>query len=346
MSTWRWLGINDASLDDINIAKGSRLEPTVTYTEGVGLNEAFDIEQTSITMGMDKKLDFVREHCNSRLTVSIPAGMKLEKPVIIEYKLNDINNSLAEGLHIDAGKNSSATVVVRYTAEGSAKHFHGGFTYIDVEAGAELKLIKVQSLPGRDTHVDAVDGIIAEGGKADVILCELGSANGFADCNIRLVGKGSNAEVNGLYLGDKRKKLDLNYRIVFMGRETEGAISVKGALSGEARKTLKSTIDFVRGSKGAKGREDETVLALSDKVVNVSSPLLLCGEDDVEGEHATSTGKPDAAKLYYLMSRGFSERDAKKLLVEASFTPILGRIDMPELENEVKAYIQEVINGE
>ena len=49
-------------------------------------------------------------------------------------------------------------------------------------------------------------------------------------------------------------------------------------------------------------------------------------EDDVSGQHAASAGKIDENQLFYLMTRGFSETEAKKLIIEAAIRPIIDRI--------------------
>ncbi len=74
---------------------------------------------------------------------------------------------------------------------------------------------------------------------------------------------------------------------------------------------------------------------------NISTPLLLCGEDDVEGAHAVSTGKIDEDILFYLMTRGLSEVEAKKVVVEASFAPVFEKIEDGALREQIASYVKE-----
>ena len=55
-------------------------------------------------------------------------------------------------------------------------------------------------------------------------------------------------------------------------------------------------------------------------------PLLLCKEDDVEGNHASSAGQIDKDMLYYLMSRGFSEKGAQLIIVESNIRPVIDEL--------------------
>ena len=81
------------------------------------------------------------------------------------------------------------------------------------------------------------------------------------------------------------------------------------------------------------------MLLLDKGVKSDAVPLLLCREDDVQGNHAASAGQVDETQLFYLMSRGFSYSEALKLLVEASFRPVLERIPNTRLREAIDAEI-------
>ena len=68
-------------------------------------------------------------------------------------------------------------------------------------------------------------------------------------------------------------------------------------------------------------------------------------EGDVDGHHAVSIGKMDEEKLFYLMSRGLDDRAAQQLIVEASFEPVLARIENDELRAEIAHYLERRLLG-
>lgn len=87
-------------------------------------------------------------------------------------------------------------------------------------------------------------------------------------------------------------------------------------------------------------RELEEIVLLSPGCAEPSAPLMLSGEDDVDGHHAVSVGKMNEEKLFYLMSRGLSLREAEKLVIEASFQPALQRIADAALKEQISEYIR------
>lgn len=140
---------------------------------------------------------------------------------------------------------------------------------------------------------------------------------------------------NSIYIGKEDEVLDLNYYIGFNNKNTKGSINVEGVLLDNARKSFKGTIDFYEGSKGSSGDELENVVLLSDNAISRSLPMLLCHEEDVSGSHSVSKGKIDEDKLFYLMSRGLSEKDSKKMIILSNFNKILDNIIDINLKNEL-----------
>ena len=95
-------------------------------------------------------------------------------------------------------------------------------------------------------------------------------------------------------------------------------------------------MDFRRGAKRGVGHESEDVLLFSPTARNRTAPLILCGEEEVEGQHAASIGRLDEEKLYYLRSRGLSEAQARRLMVDARFAPAIEKIPLEALREEVR----------
>ena len=132
----------------------------------------------------------------------------------------------------------------------------------------------------------------------------------------------------------------MNYNYINTNTNSITNIDTVGVLKDKATKNFRGTIDFISGSSKSTGKESENCILLSDEAISRSVPLLLCGEEDVIGAHAVSTGKIDDNKIFYLESRGLSKEDAKKLLILSSFNKIIERINNKELEEEIISYIE------
>lgn len=187
---------------------------------------------------------------------------------------------------------------------------------------------------------------VGNSARVELAAIDLGRGNFSADIEINLDGDESTAEINSVYLGDDKRRLDFNYVIRQRGLRTNAVMNVRGALNGECNKIFRGTLDFQRGAKGSIGRELEEVIILSDTVRNRSVPLMLSNEDDVDGHHAVSVGRLDDEKIFYLMSRGLDKFEAEKLIIEAAFNPVLEKISDESLRAEIFDELQRRLSYE
>ena len=141
--------------------------------------------------------------------------------------------------------------------------------------------------------------------------------------------------MNTIYLGTQNQVFDLNYIAELRGKNSNINIDVQGALKETAKKHFKGTIDFKKGAKKAKGNENEYCMLLSDTAKSIALPMLLCSEEDVEGNHSSSAGKIGEKELFYIMSRGFELKEALKLMVRARFNNVLENIKNQILKEQI-----------
>ena len=150
-------------------------------------------------------------------------------------------------------------------------------------------------------------------------------------------------EFNSIYLGKENDRLDMNYYIGINNKHSKGCINTYGSLYDDSYKTFRGTIDFLEGSSKSIGEEIEKCILLSDTATSKSLPMLLCHEEDVVGTHGVSTGKIDENKIFYLMSRGLSEKEAKRLLINANYNLVIDKIPDENTRNLIRKTIDERI---
>lgn len=349
--TWRWLKVNDIKLDSFTMPRVGEYDHDAIISEGHGnvivkqnlanvelLNNLVDKD---VSYGVSKELvDFAEKHYNSALAIHAPRREKLDKPIRIEYMMGKDNPSLIDNNIIVAEEDSEITVIIEYKTEEDYEVFHNGVTKIYAKDGAKVNLIKVQNINDKSKHFDSNVGFLGYGAVVNYISVEMGGSVSVTNYVNNLDEPTSEAYLKSIYLGDKDRVIDLSYQMNHKGRRTVSDIETRGVLKDKAKKTFRGTLDFKKGSSRAKGSEEETVILLDPTVKSDAIPLLLCDEDDVEGNHAASAGKIDEDKLFYLMSRGFSEKEAKKLIVEATFRPIIDQIPEEALREAIDREIQ------
>ena len=134
----------------------------------------------------------------------------------------------------------------------------------------------------------------------------------------------------------------MNYVAEHIGKKTVSSMNAGGVLRDKAHKLFRGTIDFPLGSSGAKGDENEDVLILGEDVINQTVPLILCAEENVEGTHGASIGRPSDDVLFYLASRGLDEEEACNLMARAKLDALCSKIGDEELETLAKSCLEDV----
>ena len=353
VNTWNWLGVNETTLKtEFPVVQPYSKEPVKSKNSNEVTLADINSKKTEIQF-LNKKIaagvstsmtNFVDNNHNNGYFIEIPADKKILEPIIIEYELDEKDSVLLDEHFILAHANSEVTVVIYYSSADSHSGFHSGVTRVFAEQGASVQVIKVQMLSDTTTHVDAVGALAGDQAKVQFTLLELGASQAISSCKTNLTGDDSQGVIRSLYFGDQQRILDINYVATHQGRTSLSEIEARGVLMDHSQKIFRGTLDFIKGSSGSKGKEAEYTVLLDPTVRNRSVPLMLSGEDDVDGHHAVSIGKIDENKLFYLMSRGISEVDAKKMTIEADFLPILETIPLPELKNVVLTYIRRRLN--
>ena len=306
----------------------------VTLSAGVGESES---EFTAFAeSGMGAETDaFVLENATVRHALTVAEHTAVAEPAVFEFTLDAAHPNALSVLDVDAKAGSDVTLV--QVLRGDARNgVAANLVRIRAAEGAHVKLVQVQLLGGQARRWDAV--AVEEGPSARVeqVRVELGGS--VSACGTRALLDHAKAEydLDAVYFGGGEAVLDYNDVSVHMAKDTLCEMHTAGVLTGHASKILRGTIDFRRGAKRGVGHESEDVLLFSPEARNRTAPLILCGEEEVEGQHAASIGRLDEEKLYYLRSRGLTEAQARRLMVDARFAPALDKIPLEALRTEVQ----------
>ena len=270
--------------------------------------------------------------------LNIKTSRKGEKVTII-YTFTDEETILVNNIEINTYKDADITIV--YKSKTDKPCFHNSVIRLNTSPEDKVNVNIVNMLNNNSMHFESMESSLEDNTNLKYTIIDLGgkvsATNYFAD----IIGKEAKNDLKTIYLGIENQIKDINYIAHLKGEKTEGYIDVQGVLNDEAKKNFKGTLDFKRGCKGAKGDENEFCMLLSPKAKSIALPMLLCTEDDVEGNHSTASGKVDEKSLFYIMSRGLNEKEAVKLIVRARFNKILERIKDEEL---LKDIIHEIDN--
>ena len=292
-----------------------------------------------IECGMGQEVtDYVESQAFKSDFYNVPARTKREEPIVVAVSAAQ-NQCANTGIIVREG--AEATVVIAAfagdvdgdaptgsDANDDALPTSAALTRIVVEAGAKLHLIEMLGVNEGQQHLESVGLEIHQDAVVDVKQYALGGSTIGLGLTANLVGAQARLDLNNRYHATHEETLDINHLVRMRGTSTRALLTESGVLNEAAKKTLRATIDLVRGAKDAQGNEIETVMILGDDVVNKTMPAILCDEDDVAGNHGATIGSVSPEQLDYLAARGLSRQAAEQLFIRALFEDAI--INAPE----------------
>ena len=294
-----------------------------------------EVSNLPLTYGNGKILEELNyETANSK--IRIQTSSKKEN-IKIRYNFDDNNVNLINQIEIVA--NGDTNVIIEYKSQTVQKCLHNGIIRTIANENAKLNVTVVNLLNEESDNFEAIENKLEKNSKVNYTIIDIGGKTSVSNYYSNVIGENADNDLKSIYLGIGEQRKDINYIAELRGTKTNIDIDVQGALKDSAKKNFKGTIDFKKGSKKAKGNENEYCVLLSDKAKSIALPMLLCTEEDVEGNHSTASGKVDEKQLFYIMTRGISYKEAVKLIVKSKFNKIIERISDEDLKEEVLSEI-------
>ena len=340
--TWNWLRMNETQLEKIEVptAGGVKvsLPEKITTVENEG-SQPWNADFAGIPSGMGEDMDGLLTAAGVKAKqYEVPADVTEVQPLLLDYAY--AQNSLQAGaVAVKAGKNSVITVIEDFASPREASGQAAVSTRLHLEEGAKIRLIQIQRLGNGFTFMNDIGALCEEKASLEVIQLILGGKNTYLGCKTTLQGRESSLNADTAYIVGGDGRLDMNYVAVHEGKKTQSNMQAGGVLRDHAFKLYRGTIDFKWGAKGAVGNEKEDVLLLSNDVVNQTIPLILCAEEDVEGNHGATIGKLDDELLFYLESRCMNREQIYEMMAIAKGDAVCRKIPDAATRAKVQEFL-------
>ena len=261
---------------------------------------------------------YLRYAAGKRIVIKADAGKTVDAQVVVEAAAETLSVAA-----IDVVADTDSTVnlsIVVDSPEGAAPSdkvaisgMAGSTVRVFADDRSTVKIARVQTLDENFADIDDMGLFASDDARIEVSQTILGAQSANTGLATDLRGAGARLEIDTRYLGRNTQKRDFNYSVRHHGQKTESDLKANGVLADSCEKTLRGTIDLIRGAKGAQGSENETVLLVDEGVRNKTVPVILCNEDDVAGNHGATIGHIRSEQLFYLASRGLSQQVAERM---------------------------------
>jgi Fe-S cluster assembly scaffold protein SufB len=154
--------------------------------------------------------------------------------------------------------------------------------------------------------------------------------------NVILKKQGVSAEIIGMYVMGDGKDISLETISTHKAPNTSCMTNIKGVLLDNSKSNYIGKIIIEKSAQQTTSYLDDSVLVLGENTKNESQPILEIEADDVKASHGATTGRIDKEQIYYLTSRGLSQKEAENLIAGGFFESTLSKIYDEDVRNEIK----------
>jgi Fe-S cluster assembly protein SufD len=296
----------------------------------------------------DKLAQLTRAAWNEGLVVHVPAGVRLERPIVLRWAVGEGGRALLTRTLVDLGEGASAEIVEelgasrRAAQRGEAQALFTGTLEVHLATGAELRVASIQDLAEGTVAFQHRQAEIGDGASLHWALAQLGSRLVRSRVDNRLVGNRSSVEQVEIVFGAQDQLFDLTSYTRHIGRDTTGNLLSKAALLDATRSYMKGLIIIEPTAVGTDSFLGEFGMNLSKQARAVAIPSLEIDQPDCRrAAHSSSVGPIDESQLFYLESRGIPAAEARKMIVLGFLEPVVARVPLEAARERLRELLAE-----
>ncbi|HYF23180.1 MAG TPA: Fe-S cluster assembly protein SufD [Caulobacteraceae bacterium] len=198
---------------------------------------------------------------------------------------------------------------------------------VAVEPGARLERIVLLDEPEDALSFSAAEVRLGAGASFRQTVLASGARLQRHETRVAHPGEGASVTLDGVYALDGARHADLTTVVDHQGVGGVTSQLTKGVVRDTARGVFQGRIVVAPGADGTDARMGHHALILSDRAEVDAKPELEIYADDVSCAHGNTIGALDEQALFYAMSRGLPETDARALLTHAFLGEVIDRIE-------------------
>jgi Fe-S cluster assembly protein SufD len=274
--------------------------------------------------------------------IHLPAGMQLERPIqlIFVSGVGGRATLSAPRILVVAEAGSKATIVEQHVGAGGAS-LSCPVSEIVLAEDAAIEHITVQEEYPTASQLAVRHLQLAKYSRYSGQAISLGGALARTDIGVVLAGEGSEASLDGLYLGDGEQQTDFHLTVRHASPHCSSHQLYKGILGGRAKAVFNGRIIVDQDAQKTDAKQSNRNLLISDNALVNSNPQLEILADDVRCTHGSTIGRLDDEAIFYLRSRGIDEGAAERILTLAFADEILDRIPLADLRDRLEKVVAE-----
>lgn len=311
-------GVRLATLSDLDSGRSA-----AHGSASAVLKAARELLEESLTEADNRLILWQIALLDDAAVLYVPRSVRIDAPFVLDFDVDGDEVVVSQQIVVVAEEDSSSHVVKRVTSAAAGETLVLDGEQLSVGANSGLRFTTVQSLNDESLVFHHGSGSIHRDGRLHRTEAQLGSDFAKTRFATRLVGKGADAALNGIYFTTDENHMDIRTVQAHEAARTSSRAYYRCAVQGESHGIYQGLISVAAEAPGTDAYLTSKNLILSEESRADSIPSLNIATDDVRCSHGSTTGKIDEGQIFYLRTRGYTEEEARLTLIEGYFEDLI-----------------------
>ncbi len=279
--------------------------------------------------------------------VYVPEGVEVDFPLQSYFRLNAKGAGQFEHTLIIVEKNAKLHFIEGCSApKYSVQNLHAGAVELFVKEGATLRYSTIENWSRNMYNLNTKRAQVEKNGKIEWVSGSFGSRVSMLYPMSILKGEGASSEFTGITFASTGQYLDTGTKVVHAASNTSSIVNSKSISKDGGHAFYRGLLKVAPGVSGVKSVVNCESLMLDNRSKSDTVPIIDIQSDLVDIGHEAKIGRISDETIFYLMSRGISEADAKAMIVRGFVEPITKELPLEyavELNNLINLELEGTI---
>ena len=255
--------------------------------------------------------------------VYVPKGVKVDIPLQSYFRLNSPESGQFEHTLIIVDQGASLHFIEGCSAPKYNKvNLHAGCVELYVKDNAYLRYSTIENWSKNMMNLNTKKAIVGKNAQIDWVTGSFGSKVSMLYPMSVLNGEGAKTEYTGITFAGKGQNLDTGFKVVHNAPNTSSVVNSKSLSKNGGACTYRALVRIMENATNSKCSVSCESLMLDDNSRSDTIPVNDIRNDEIEFSHEAKIGKISDKAIFYLMSRGLSEDDARAMIVRGFAYPV------------------------
>ena len=277
--------------------------------------------------------------------VYVPKGVKVDIPLQSYFRLNAAGAGQFEHTLIIVDEGADLHFIEGCSApKYNVANLHAGCVELYVKKNARLRYSTIENWSKNMYNLNTKRAVVEENGRMEWVSGSFGSHISYLYPTTILKGDNASCEFTGITFAGEGQNLDTGAKMIHIGKNTSTVINTKSISKSGGICTYRSSIQVMEGAQKARASVDCSSLMLDSQSRSDTVPAMDIRTDDCDIGHEAKIGRISNKAIFYLMSRGISEEDARAMIVSGFANPVSKELPL-EYAVEMNNLIQLEMKG-